>query len=258
MSVRRRIAPRRLAPDDTADLTEHLDELRNRLFVCLAALSLSFVLAYLVHGRLIHMLESKLPPEHRKLVTFGITEPFMTSFKVSFVAALALALPIIMWQLWAFMAPALPGGVVRGTRWLALSAAVLMAAGVTFAYRLALPAAATFLTTYDSDLFTIQVRAGDYINFAVMVLVSVGLVFELPIFILGLVRVGVLSSAKLRRTRRMGYFLMAAVAVALPGVDPVTTLFEMVPLWILFESSIWISVLFERRWASGVMADTAA
>jgi sec-independent protein translocase protein TatC len=75
----------------------------------------------------------------------------------------------------------------------------------------------------------------------------VTIVFEVPIVILGLVRIGVLSSAKLRRNRRIGYVVMAALAVALPGVDPVTTTMEMVPLWILFEGSIWLSVLMERR-----------
>ena len=117
-----------------------------------------------------------------------------------------------------------------------------------FAYRLALPAAVHFLTSYDSDLYDIQVRARSYYSFALLVLLAVGLVFELPIVVLGLVRLGITSSAKLRRNRRIGYVAVAALAVALPGVDPVTTAFEMVPLLVLYESSIWLSVIFERRW----------
>jgi sec-independent protein translocase protein TatC len=79
------------------------------------------------------------------------------------------------------------------------------------------------------------------------VLAACGAVFELPIVVLGLVRVGALTSAKLRRNRRIGYMIVAVIGVALPGV-PITTVVETIPLAILFESSIWLSVLFERRW----------
>jgi len=80
-----------------------------------------------------------------------------------------------------------------------------------------------------------------------MVMLSMAVVFELPIFILALVRLGVLTSARLRKERRMGYFVVACVAVALPGVDPFTTIIEAIPLWVLFELSIWLSVLMEKR-----------
>ena len=181
----------------------------------------------------------------------------MTSFKVS-------SWPLSAWPCrsscgsWWFLAPALPGGVVRGTRWLALSAAGLMAAGV----HVHLPPCAAGRGHVHDDLrlapYTIQVRAGGLHQLRGDG-PGVGRPGVEPCrsSSSGLVRVGVLSSARLRRSRRMGYFIMAAVAVALPGVDPVTTLFEMVPLWLLFETSIWLSVLFERRWAT-VMADTAA
>ena len=112
-----------------------------------------------------------------------------------------------------------------------------------------------FLTTYDANVYNIQVRASSYYSFALMSLLAVGVVFELPIFILALVRLGITSAAKLRRNRRIGYVAMAALAVALPGVDPVTTAFEMVPLMLLFEGSIWLSVAFERRWQARSVLD---
>jgi sec-independent protein translocase protein TatC len=107
----------------------------------------------------------------------------------------------------------------------------------------------TFLTNYDSDQFNILVRAKDYYNFVLLVLIAVGIVFLLPIFVLALARIGILPSRKLRRNRRIGYVTVAALAVALPGVDPVTTTIEMIPLMILFELSIWLAVFFDRRWA---------
>jgi len=103
------------------------------------------------------------------------------------------------------------------------------------------------LTTYDSSLYNIQIRAREYISFSLAVLVAVGVVFELPVVIVTLVRIGILSSSVLRSHRRVGYAIVAVVAVALPGVDPVTTALEMVPLMLLFEGSIWLSVLVERR-----------
>jgi sec-independent protein translocase protein TatC len=119
---------------------------------------------------------------------------------------------------------------------------------MAFAYYLALPAAIHFLTNYDKSLYNIQIRARDYISFSMLVLVAVGVVFELPIFVLALVRLGILTTQKLRRNRRLGYVIVAAIAVALPGVDPVTTTLEAIPLLVLYEGSIWLAVIFERRW----------
>ena len=137
-------------------------------------------------------------------------------------------------------------------------ASVLLGGGIVFGYFIALPAAVHFLTNYDSELYNTQIRAKDYYSFVLHVLAAVGVVVELPIFVLALVRIGILTTAKLRRNRRIGYVVVAAVAVALPGVDPVTTLMEMAPLMILFECSIWLSVLFEKRWRARADAREAA
>jgi len=244
--------PRRLGHGDTAGLVDHLGELRARLFVSLAALVAGSTAAFAFHHRLIHWLNAPLPAG-RQPVTLGVAEPFTTSLKVSIYAGFAVALPVILWQVWSFLAPAVDRKTERALGGFVVFATVLFAAGATFAYLVALPAAVHFLTNYDSSIYDIQVRASSYYSFALMVLLSVALVFELPIFILALVRLGVTSAAKLRRKRRLGYFAMAALAVALPGVDPITTAMEMIPLLILFEGSIWLSVLFERRWRVSVI-----
>jgi sec-independent protein translocase protein TatC len=245
-----RMLPRTLQHGEQAGLVDHLTELRARLFVSGAAVLAGFGLAYAVHGELLRWLERPLPPDRRHLVTFGVTEPFTTSIKVSFLAGLALALPVLLWQLWSFLTPALDRGARRAVAALVASASGLLVVGMAFGYTVALPAAVQFLTSYDASVYDIQIRASDYLSFATTVLLAVGLVFELPVFILGLVRLRVLTAARLRRSRRMGYFLVACLAVALPGVDPVTTMVEMVPLGLLFEASIWLSVLFERRWVA--------
>jgi sec-independent protein translocase protein TatC len=240
--------PRRLRHDEGAELVQHLDELRTRLVISLVAVAAGFAAAYAVHGRLLDWLNQSLPAGRRHPVTFGVAEPFLTSLKISLVAGIALALPVVLWQLWGYLAPAVEERAQRAVAGFTVLATALFIAGVAFGKAIALPAALRFLTTYDEHLYDIQIRAQDFYSFAITVLVAVGIVFELPVFILALVRLRVLSAAKLRRNRRIGIVAMAALAVALPGVDPVTTLLEMAPLMLLYESSIWLAVVFERRW----------
>jgi sec-independent protein translocase protein TatC len=242
------LLPRRLRHGEEATLVEHLGELRARLVVSLLAIVVSFCVVYAFHGHLLTWLNRPLPEHLRKPVTFGVAEPFITSFMVSFWAALLISLPICIWQLWAFLAPAFRESSQRVIAGFSAFAAVLLAGGIVFGYFVALPAAVHFLTNYDHQHFQIQIRARDYYSFVMTVLFAVGVVFELPIFVLGLARLGIVPSHKLRRNRRIGYVIVATVAVALPGVDPVTTLMEMAPLMVLFELSIWLAVFFERRW----------
>jgi len=207
------------------------------------------ILAFVVHRQVIALLVAQLPPNHRHLLTLGIAEPFTTSLKVSFALGFALALPIVLWQLWSFVAPAVTPKTQRGIAGFTGFAAALLVAGSFFGYGIALPAALHFLTNYDNTIYNVQIRAADFISFSVLVIAACGAVFELPIVVLGLVRVGALTSAKLRSNRRIGYMIVACIGVALPGVDPVTTMVETIPLAVLYEASIWLSVAFERRWA---------
>jgi sec-independent protein translocase protein TatC len=143
--------------------------------------------------------------------------------------------------------PAFEQGHERMLRSFVILATVLGAVGIVFGYYVALPAAARFLTNYENDLYNVQIQAKPFISFATKVLFAMAIVFELPIFVLGLTRLGILSTQKLRRNRRIGYFVVACIGVALPGVDPITTIFETLPLWVLYEGSIWLSVLLDRR-----------
>jgi sec-independent protein translocase protein TatC len=244
--------PRRLGSEERVELVDHLDELRRRILIALIAFGVGSAIAFAFHGDLLGWLNHALPEGRRRPVTLSVAEPFTTSLKVSLYAGFALALPVVLWQVWSFLAPAVHQHTRRVVAGFVAFASALFAGGVAFSYAFALPAALHFLTNYDSALYDIEVRAKDYYSFALMVLLSVGLVFQLPIFLLGLVKLGVTSSTRLRRNRRLGYVAMAALAVALPGVDPVTTALEMAPLVLLFEASIWLAVLFERRWKSSL------
>ena len=239
--------PRRLRHDEGAELVDHLDELRTRLVVSLIAVGAAFGVAYAEPQRLVRYLSAEWADKALGLVTYGVAEPFLTSLQVSLAASVALALPIVLWQLWSFLAPAVEPRAQRAVAWCVAFATGLFAAGIAFGYVVALPAALRFLTNYDTSIYDIQIRAKEYISFAVAVLVAVGVVFELPAVIVTLARLGIVKSRSLRRHRRMGYAIVAVIAVALPGVDPITTTLEMIPLFLLFEASIWLSVVAERR-----------
>jgi sec-independent protein translocase protein TatC len=122
-----------------------------------------------------------------------------------------------------------------------------MAVGLVFGYFVTLPAAEHFLTNYDNQIYNVQIQARPFISFATQVMVAMGIVFELPLFVVGLTRMGIIKTDYLRKNRRLCYFVVACIGVALPGVDPITTTVETVPLALLFEGSIWLSVLLDRR-----------
>jgi sec-independent protein translocase protein TatC len=157
-----------------------------------------------------------------------------------------------------FLAPAVDAAAERQILGLAVFGAALAAAGLAFGYGILLPRAVHWLTGYDTTHFRILIRASSYYSFVTSVLLGVACVFELPLVVLTLVRLGVLTSAGLRRNRRRGYFLVAVAALALPGPDPVTTLLELLPMWALFEGSIWLAVLAERRAARLAVAGAQA
>ncbi len=242
-----RPVPRRLSHGEEATLVEHLDELRHRLFIMLGAVLVGVIVAFAFHGHILHWLNAPLPKWIDKPLTLSVSEPFMTSLWVSLYAGLLLAMPVILWQVWAFFVPAFEEQHTRTLAWYTLLATILLVAGVFFGYFVALPAAVHFLTNYDHAYFNVQLRARDYYAFTTMVMVAMAIVFELPIFVLAAVRMGIVSTNTLRRNRRLGYFIVAIIAVALPGVDPITTTIEAVPLVILYELTIWLCVFTDRR-----------
>lgn len=242
----RRWLPRRLDHGEEATLVEHLEELRGRLIISLFAIVPAFAVAFAFHERIIEWLTGPLPDD-KNLVTFGVTEPFTTSVKVSVIAAIAVVLPVLLWQVWAFFAPAVAPNFERVALFFVVLATGLFAAGVVFIYYIVLPRALDFLTNYDDELYDIQIRASYYYTFVAMTLLGGGLAFLMPIFILALVRLQILTSTRLRQNRKIAFVILLVFAALLPTVDPVSLAFEIIPLMLLFELSIWAAVLMERR-----------
>jgi sec-independent protein translocase protein TatC len=190
----------------------------------------------------------------RQPVTLGVTEPFVTTVTVAAYAALLLALPFILFQAYAFVLPAFTREERRHALPLMLMVPALFIAGVAFGYFLALPRAVDFLQNFNDDAFDILLQAKDYYRFSVLLLAVMGLLFQIPVGVLAVTRLGLVSTDQLRRSRGyviVGFAIVAAVVTPTP--DPFTMLIAMAPLVVLYELSIWLARAFEptgpSRWS---------
>ena len=239
--------PRRLQHGEEATLVEHLGELRSRLVISLLTLAPAFAVAFYFQADIVGWLTRPLPDD-KEIVTLGVVEPFTTAVKVSLAVAVAVTLPILLYQLWAFLAPAIETSVQRTVAVFSVLATILFSGGVLFSYFVVMPRALDFLTNFNEDVFEVQIRASYYFSFVTLTLLATGVAFQMPMFILALVRLRVLSAATLRKNRRLGILFMVVFAILLPTVDPVSLALEVVPLLLLFELSIWLSGFMEKRW----------
>jgi sec-independent protein translocase protein TatC len=241
--VARRIRP--IGHEDRLSLVDHLDELRTRIVVAVGAFVAALALCFWQNHQLLKIVND--PLGHRKPVTLGVTEPFITTLTVAAYAALLIAMPIILYQLYAFVLPAFSPRERKVALPLLLMVPFLFIGGVVFAYFVVIPAALKFLLHFNQHQFNLQIRARDYYSFFSLTLLACGIVFQLPVFLLGLVRMGITTPEQLRKNRRYAILVCAIVAAALPGVDPVSMLIEMVPLVLLYELSILLASLLGRR-----------
>lgn len=229
--------------DDRLTLVEHLDELRHRLIVSAVVFGVALALCFWQNHLLLDIANAPLP-SGREPITFGITEPFTTTLTVAAWSAVILSLPIVLYQLYAFVLPAFAPRERRVIVPLLVMIPVLFIVGVVFAYFVVVPAAAKFLLDFNNTQFNIQIRARDYYSFLTTTLLAVGIVFQVPVGILAVTRLGVITPEQLSKNRRYAYLGCAVVAAALPGVDPVTMLIETAPLVALYEVSIILARVF--------------
>jgi sec-independent protein translocase protein TatC len=232
-------------------IIEHLDELRRRLIVCAAALSAAFLVAFIGKNWIFGLLEKPLKSvqgSSAALVTFSPTEPFMTIVKVSGVAALLLAVPVVLYELWAFLMPALYESERRSILPYVFFTVALFVGGVAFGYFLVLPVGLRVLLNYGDNLFNQQLRASEYIDFVSLFLLGFGLVFELPVIILVLNALGIVNQQRLRKGRRYAVLIVAVLAMVItPTQDPINMIITMVPLMLLYEFGILLTRLAEKR-----------
>jgi sec-independent protein translocase protein TatC len=240
--VARKIRP--IGHEDRLSLVDHLDELRSRVIIAVGAFIVALGLCFWQNHELLKIVND--PLGKRQPITLGVTEPFITTLTVAAYAAILIAMPIILYELYAFVLPAFSPGERKVALPLLLMVPFLFIGGVVFAYFVVIPAALKFLLHFNQSQFNLQIRARDYYSFFSLTLLACGIVFQLPVFLLGLVKMGITTPAKLRKNRRYAILVIAVVAAALPGVDPVSMLIEMVPLVLLYELSILLASLLGR------------
>jgi len=185
-------------------------------------------------------------PQGDRPVTLGIGEPFTTTVTVSLVFALIVSLPFLLMQAYAFLVPALDPEQQPRVKRVTLAVPGLFVAGAAFGYFVVLPAAVHFFQNFNSDQFNVLVQASQYYKFAATTILAMGLLFQVPVAILAITRAGVITPRQLRRNRRYAVAACGLVAAVLPG-DAITMLLETVPLYLLFEFSVLLASIADRR-----------
>lgn len=194
------------------------------------------------------VMPTKVTPE--KPITIGVAEPFTTTMAIAFYFALLFTLPLLLYEAYAFIIPAFKPDELRNAVPVMVLAPVLFVTGVVFAYFLILPPAVKFLQGFNSSDYTAFLQAKPYYEFEILVMLGIGVTFQLPIGLLALDRMGVISSRTLTKHWRYSVVIIAVIAAALPGADPVTTLLEMAPLLVLYGLSIVLLKVADRRAAA--------
>jgi sec-independent protein translocase protein TatC len=202
---------------------------------------------------------AKIPrhPTGDNPVTLGVGEPFTTTITVSLLFALVFSLPLILYQLYGFVLPALTPDERRAIMPLLGAVPVLFVIGVLFGYFVVLPAAVRFFVNFNASEFNVLVQASTFYKFAATILVAMGLVFQVPVVILATTRIGLVTVEQLRKNRRYAIVACAVVAAFLPG-DAITLVLETVPLYLLYEASILVASLVGRRAAASAQGAGAS
>jgi sec-independent protein translocase protein TatC len=236
-------------PDGTMTLLEHLSELRRRLFISCIALAAGVGVALVFASQAIEWLkepaESKV--ENFELIFTQPLEYWQTYFQVSLLMGLALAMPVVVWQVLAFVGPALTRDEKRWAYPIVVGASLMFVAGCAFAYYVEMPPALDFLLDNTGDIRPL-IGVKSYVSFATRLMLVTGLVFETPLLIMGLAKVGVVSSQKLRSYWRfaiVGAFVISAVVT--PSIDPVTQTLVAGPMIVLYFVGIGLARLVEPK-----------
>ncbi len=239
----RRLRP--IAHDARLSVVEHLDELRTRLIVCALAFGAAWALTGWQNHRVLEIVNRPLP-DGIEPITLGPAEAFYTTLVNSAYAALLISLPVILYQLYAFLLPAFSPTERKVATPLLMLVPVLFIAGVVFCYFIVLTPALDFLLNFNADEFNTQVRARDYYSFVTLLMLAMGIGFQIPVGVLVACRLGVTSPQALRKNRRYAIVVIAVLAALLPTLDPLTLILEMIPLLLLYELSIWLATVLGR------------
>ena len=179
------------------------------------------------------------------------TDAFFTAFSLSLDIAILVTLPLLTYQIYAFVIPAFSREHHKRIRSLALMIPVLFVAGVAFGWFLVLPPALDFLLNFGGNDFSVNLRATEYLQFITLLMIAMGVIFEMPAFMYTLAKMRIINSAFMRRTWRYAVVLLAVVAGVLPGADPISFVFEFAPLLVLYAFSYLLVKMVDRNRSCG-------
>jgi len=231
-------------------LTAHLQELRKRLFLSFIAVGVGFVLCYALADTLFNILAFpllKVMPAGGTLVFTSVAEAFFTYMKVAFIAGLILASPFVLYQVWAFVAPGLYRNEKRYVVPFLFLGSFFFALGIFFGYFVAIPIGFKFLLGYATDFIKPMPSMKEYLSFSVKFLLAFGLVFEFPVVLLLLSKIGVVDAKKLARQRKYAILLIFVFAAVMTPPDLISQVLMALPLMGLYELSIILSKFFGKK-----------
>jgi len=227
-------------------VAEHLDEMRYRVIVSLIALGIATVASIPFAPYILAMLKSPAAGVINKLAFFGPEEAFMIYMRVSFVAGIFISFPIIAYQIWAFVAPAIGGNFKKYIIYFLFSTSFVFATGCLFAYFMLIPNALKFLLNIGQGELEPVISATRYISFTTFLIIACGLVFQMPILAFFLTKVGLMNAKVLRKNFKYALIIIFVLAAVItPTGDAFNMLALALPMLFLYEVSIWVS------WAAG-------
>ena len=245
--------------DDKLPFTAHLEELRKRLITCFAAVGIGFLISYGFKEKLFYLLTRPLisvMPQGDKIVFTGLPEAFFTYLKISFLAGLILAAPVILYQFWMFVAP----GLYKKERRLLLPIVFLSSfffiGGALFGYFIVFPFGFKFFLGFATETIKPLPAMREYLSFSSKLLLAFGLVFELPLVITFLSRMGLVTVDYLKKNRKYAILLFFVAAAILTPPDVVTQVMMALPLMLLYEISIIGARIFARKKSEKEQPDT--
>ena len=228
--------------------TEHLRELRNRLFICVVTVAAIAVLALWPAQQLIPILKNHYFPGI-ELNAFGPADAIWAIFKLSLYIAIVIGLPVILFQIWMFVVPAVNPKTRRMVYWYVAPSLFLAAGGIAFAHYLVLPRVIKSMMYFTDKVAKATFGIEPTINFILLLFLAFAVVFQTPVVMLLCARIGLINSAMLRKYRKyIGFGMLVVGAVLAPDGSPVTMTLLAAPMYILFEISIWLIVFMEKRW----------
>lgn len=240
---------KKLTPDEKVTLMRHLEDLRKALLVSIIAVVVAAIASFYYSDQILDIIQKPLKDLGMglDLVYIGVTEGFFVKMKLALLAGLVIAFPVVAWELWSFIAPALYPHEKRYVYTLFPIILILFAAGVLFSYFTLLKMVLAFMVYIAGELRP-MITVDKYLSFVLTLTIPFGLVFELPVVVFFLTRIGIIGPDVLARNRKYALLAIFVVAAALtPGPDPISQTMMALPVYLLYEISIWVAKLAQPK-----------